>query len=104
MLGLLLIFFNDLYMVIFIFLFVANTDLVVTLLIKSFKFMRGEKYIHFANLVFYNLFTLFSMIRDYLWHPIVTRPCILLIICFCASIFTLNFRYLVVHLALKLSS
>jgi hypothetical protein len=50
--------------------------LVVTLLAISFKFMRGEKYMHFANicLLFHS--------HCYLSLEIGTCPCILLIVCF----------------------
>lgn len=64
MLGLLSIFFNVMCEVFFFFLSTASSILVVGLYVISLKFMQGEKYMCFANLVLFISFTLLSLIRD----------------------------------------
>jgi hypothetical protein len=58
MLGLLSIFFNALCSLMFCFLFVANTILVVTLSTISMKFYARGKLYSFSNLILYNPFFL----------------------------------------------
>ncbi len=91
MLKLLSIFFNALYMVVFVSFFVASTLLVIALTTNCWNFMWKDKYIYFTNLVLYNPFTLFLVIGDYFLCTIVTRPCILLIVCFCIFVFCIEF-------------
>ncbi len=90
-LGLLSTFFNALCKVFFNFLFVANIILVVALSIISMWFYAKGKLYSLSNLFFCNPFVFFLMMWDNLLCAIIFHWFILLIICFCPSVSSVEF-------------
>jgi hypothetical protein len=82
MLGLLLILFNALCTVMFKFLFVTITILVVALWIILMRFYVKGKLYPFSNLILCNPFAFFPMTWNNLLCVIVTHQFIILVACF----------------------
>jgi hypothetical protein len=75
----------------FIFLFAANTILVVTLLVISMRFYARGKLYPFSNLILCNPLVFFPMMSDNLLCIIVICQFILLIVCFYPYVFRIEY-------------
>jgi hypothetical protein len=102
MLGLLSIFFDALYKVLFSFLFVAIT-IIVALSVISMKFYAKGKLYPFSNLVRCNPFALFFVMCDNVLWIIIFCHFILLIVYFVLLCLALNSLAPISHLFLNLS-